>query len=196
MNTTVLRRRGWPALAALCALILLLAAGGEPARALLRYDRAGLAAGEWWRLLSAHFVHLGVEHALLNLTGLCLLWALFAQEFRPRQWLLVVTCAMAVIDAGLWFLASTVEWYVGSSGVLHGVLAAGIVARVRARQPEGLPLAVALVAKLAWERFHGALPLTAGGEVITVAHLYGSIGGAAVALALAVIVPGLRRNRL
>jgi len=196
MNAAVLQRRGWPAFAALCALILLLAVGGDGVRALLRYDRAGLAAGQWWRLLSAHFVHLGFEHALLNLTGLGLLWALFAQEFSVRQWLLIVACAMAAIDAGLWYLTSTVEWYVGSSGVLHGVLAAGIVARVRARQPEGVLLAVALAGKLAWEQFHGALPLTAGGTVITQAHLYGTAGGLVAALVPVVIVPGSRRNRL
>lgn len=196
MNTSVLQRRSWPAFAALCALILLLAVGGDSVRALLRYDRAGLAAGQWWRLLTAHFVHLGFEHALLNLTGLGLLWALFAPEYRARQWLLIVACAMAAIDAGLWFLASTVDWYVGSSGVLHGVLAAGIVAWLRARRLEGGLLALALGCKLAWERFQGPLPLTAGGEVITQAHLYGVVGGLTAALALASIVPGLRRIRL
>ncbi len=195
MNPAVPRHRRWLAPAAICALVLLLAAGGDSTRALLRYDRAGLAAGQWWRLVSAHFVHLGFEHAVLNLTGLWLLWALFAQDFHPRQWLLIVACAMAAIDAGLWYLASTVQWYVGSSGVLHGVLAAGIVARVRGRQPEGALLAVLLAGKLAWEHFHGALPLTAGGAVITQAHLYGAAGGLVAAM-LAVIVPGSRYNRL
>ena len=59
-----------------CAVLLLPELGGDAGRALLRYDRAALAAGQWWRLLTAHVVHLGLEHAALNSLGLVLMWAL------------------------------------------------------------------------------------------------------------------------
>ena len=85
-------------------------------------------AGQWWRLLSGHVIHLGFEHALLDVAGLVLMWALFARDYSIRAWLLIVTLSVIGVDAGLWLLSSTTQWYVGSSGVLHGVLAAGIMA--------------------------------------------------------------------
>jgi rhomboid family GlyGly-CTERM serine protease len=168
------------ALLAACAALLLLALTGEPGRLLLRYDRAALAAGQAWRLLTAHLVHLDLRHALLNGCGLALMWALFARDYTARQWLLVVLGAMVAIDAGLWLCDSTVQWYVGSSGALHGVMAAGAFAHLRRREPDGWVLAGFLAAKLVWEQWVGPLPL-AGGVVVVDAHLYGVIGGAAVA---------------
>jgi rhomboid family GlyGly-CTERM serine protease len=168
------------ALLAACAALLLLTLTGEPGRLLLRYDRAALAQGQAWRLLTAHLVHLDLRHALLNGCGLALMWALFARDYTARQWLLVVLGAMVAIDAGLWLCDSTVQWYVGSSGVLHGVMAAGAFAHLRRREPDGWVLAGFLAAKLVWEQWVGPLPL-AGGVVVVDAHLYGVIGGAAVA---------------
>jgi rhomboid family GlyGly-CTERM serine protease len=171
---------GWALLGA-CALLLLITAAGEPGRALLRYDRVPLAAGEWWRLLSAHLVHLDLHHALLNCAGLALLWALFARDYRPRQWLAVTLVSMASIDAGLWLWDSTVRWYVGSSGVLHGIMAGGTVARLRRGAAEGWVLAAFLVGKLAWEQGVGPLPLSGSDPVVVDAHLYGVAGGLAAA---------------
>src|ERR1700685_64233 len=74
--------------ALLAAVVLLLGLGatGEWGRQMLRYERTGLANYQWWRLLSAHLVHLSWEHVLLNCAGLVLLWALFAREYSPRRW--------------------------------------------------------------------------------------------------------------
>jgi rhomboid family GlyGly-CTERM serine protease len=168
------------ALLATCAALLLLDLTGEHGRLLLRYDRAALAGGQAWRLLTAHVVHLDLRHALLNGCGLALMWALFARDYTGRQWLLVVLGAVVAIDAGLWLLDSTVQWYVGSSGALHGIMAAGALAHLRRREPDGWILAGFLLAKLTWEHWVGPLPL-AGGVVVVDAHLYGVIGAAAVA---------------
>jgi rhomboid family GlyGly-CTERM serine protease len=184
---------GW-GLALLAAVAVLLAGelAGDPARLALRYERSAIAAGQWWRLVTGHFVHLGLEHAVLNGLGLALMWALFARDYSRRAWLVVLAGAIAGVDLGLWFRDSTVEWYVGSSGVLHGVLAAGALAHLRRGELDGWIIAVFLVAKLTYEQLVGALPLTQGGAVVVDAHLFGVLGG----LAGASTVKVLRREPL
>jgi rhomboid family GlyGly-CTERM serine protease len=167
-------------LALLIACVLLIApeAGGDAGRLALRYEREAIAAGEWWRLLTAHFVHLGLEHAALNALGLVLMWALFARDFRPAGWLAIVATSLVAIDIGLWLRDSTVQWYVGSSGILHGIMAAGTVAHVRRRDLDGWILAVFIVVKLSYEQWSGALPFSDGeSSVVVSSHLYGAIGG-------------------
>src|SRR5690349_19136890 len=60
-------------LAVAAALLLLPLLGGEALRAAWRYERTAVAAGQWWRLISCHVVHLDAMHALLNTVGLALL---------------------------------------------------------------------------------------------------------------------------
>ena len=173
-------RRG-PALLAACLALLLPCLAGKSGRALLRFDRGALAQGQWWRLATAHLVHLDLRHALLNTAGLVLMWALFARDYTPRRWLMVTLAAVAAIDAGLWFADSTVLWYVGSSGALHGVMAAGAVAHIRRGERGGWILAALLALKVLYEQLWGALPLSGHDPVVVDAHLYGVLGGAAAA---------------
>jgi rhomboid family GlyGly-CTERM serine protease len=173
-------RRGLALLLA-CLLLLLPTLGGEAAEALLRYERGALAGGQWWRLLTAHVVHLDLRHALLNTAGLALVWALFARNYSAKAWLAIVLGAMAAIDAGLWLRDSTVQWYVGSSGVLHGAMAAGALAHIRLAERDGWLLAALLGAKLIYEQTVGALPFSGSDPVVVDAHLYGVLGGVAVA---------------
>jgi rhomboid family GlyGly-CTERM serine protease len=168
-------------------LALVLLGSGDAGRQWLRFDRSGIAAGEAWRLLTGHLVHLGASHAALNLAGLALVWFLVGPAFSGRQWLWIMAGSVAAIDIGLWFGVPSVHWYVGLSGLLHGMLAAGIVAGLAGRNTEAVFLAVVVAVKLAWEQFAGPLPgseATSGGAVIVDAHLYGFIGGTLVAVTL------------
>jgi rhomboid family GlyGly-CTERM serine protease len=173
------------ALLAICALLLLPELTGEWGRAALRYERGALAAGEWWRLITAHLVHLDFEHAVLNSLGLVLMWSLFARDYRPGQWLVIIAATLAVIDAGLWFRDIHVDWYVGASGALHGLMAAGTLAHVRRGDLDGWILAIFIILKLFYEQWSGALPFNQSGVPVVVnAHLYGALGGLAAALAM------------
>ena len=51
----------------------------------LEYRRA-LLASEPWRLLTAHFPHLSLTHALLNSIALMLLGRLFESRLRTTEW--------------------------------------------------------------------------------------------------------------
>jgi rhomboid family GlyGly-CTERM serine protease len=166
------------------ALLLAPLAGGEPLEMLWRYERSAVAAGQWWRLLTAHVVHMDAEHALLNCVGLALLWALFARSYRLTQWLWAVAITVIAIDLGFWFISSGLQWYVGASAVLHGVFACGCIALIRQRDPVGLIAGAIFVAKLAWEQWQGPLPFETRHPVVTVSHAYGAVGGAVAGLLL------------
>lgn len=164
-----------------------IAAAGDAGRALLRYDRTAIADGEVWRLASGHFAHLGTSHLLLNLAGLCLVWALVGRRMRPGHWLMISVVTIACISLGFWFLDAQLEWYVGLSGVLHGLLLGGAVAGLRKARGESLAILVVVIVKLAWEQLLGPLPgseASSGGNVVVNAHLYGAIAGAICAIFL------------
>ena len=177
------------------AAIVALAIPGEGLTSGLRFERAAIADGQLWRLLSGHVVHLGVTHAVLNAIGLLLIAWLVGREYTLRQWLFVSAVTIAVIDAGLWWLLPGLDWYVGLSGMLHGWLAAGVVLQIGRRRPDAFLLAALLAGKLVFEALFGALPgsaETAGGPVVTEAHLYGAVGGLLGGLLLSRFVRGRR----
>jgi rhomboid family GlyGly-CTERM serine protease len=166
------------ALIGICLLLLLPEVSGDAARAALRYERSAIEAGQWWRLLTAHFVHLDLEHTLLNSLGVVMMWALFARDFRPGQWVLIAAVIVISIDVGLWFWDTGIHWYVGASGALHGFMAAGTLAHVRRGDLDGWILAIFIVLKLGYEQWSGQLPFSDSTVPVVVnAHLYGALGG-------------------
>jgi rhomboid family GlyGly-CTERM serine protease len=179
-------RHGVALLLATAALLLPLL-GGEPLRLAWRYQRDAVGAGEFWRLLTAHVVHLNATHALLNALGLVLLWGLFARVWSPMQWLFAVLLSLLCIDAGFWFLAPRLEWYVGASGLLHGIFACGCIALLRQRDWIGAVSTVVFIGKLIWEQRVGPLPFEESGAVVTVAHLYGAVGGFVAGLLMVIL---------
>ncbi|HUQ50585.1 MAG TPA: rhombosortase [Gammaproteobacteria bacterium] len=159
---------------------LALAAGGDALREVGRYQRDAIEGGQYWRLVSGHLVHLGLGHLWPNLAALLVIGALFDDVFRSVDWLRASLASAAAIDVGLYVLDPDVIWYVGLSGVLHGLVAAGAFALLLRRQKIGAVLAAGLGAKLAFEQLAGPLPFTAesvGGPVVVAAHLYGAAGG-------------------
>jgi len=170
----------WILLLSSVIAIIALAAVGEAGRELLRYQRdAVLNQHQYWRLLTGHLVHGSWQHTWLNLAGLGLVVGLFRGTYSANQWCGIALFSVACIDLGFLLLMPQLQWYVGLSGVLHGLLAAGAVAwwRVEDRRLT-LVLWSILLAKLAWEQWHGALPLSGDLNVIVNAHLYGAVGGA------------------
>jgi len=165
-----------------CAIII--AFLGDAGRVWLSYDRPEIAAGELWRLLSGHFVHLGISHLIWDAAGFLLIWYLVGQSFSRMQWVIVSLVTIVGIDLGFWFLEPNLSWYVGLSGLSHGVLAAGIVGSLKSGRVDMWILGAALVAKLVYEALVGPLPGSAessGGTVIVAAHVYGAIAGAIAA---------------
>lgn len=168
----------------LVGIAAVVAISGEPGREWLQYDRGAIADGEYWRMLSGHFVHLGASHFLLNVAGLLLIWYLVGTAFSLAHWLLLLAGTIVGVDLGFWFCSPGLTWYVGLSGLLHGLLAAGILGMLGSRTKEASVLGLLLVGKLVYEQIVGPLPGSEGGTggmVIVDAHLYGAIAAAVLA---------------
>ena len=176
-------RGRWVWLLALIVSLDVLSAFGDRARLALRYDRGAIAAGEWWRLLTAHAVHLDVHHLILDELGLVLVWALFADAYDAVDWLLICAASALAIGCGLWWLSPGVAWYLGASGVLHGAAAAGTVRHLAVRAWDRWILTVGLVLKIAHEQYAQAVGHAAP-LIVVDAHLYGAAAGAVVGAAL------------
>lgn len=186
-------RGRWIWLLAILLGLDVLAGFGEPARLALRYERAAIAHGQWWRLLSAHAVHLGAAHLILDELGLILVWALFADAYDAADWVAIVAFGALAISCGLWWFSPGVSWYLGSSGVLHAAVAAGTVNHFVKREWDRWILLVCLLGKIAHEQYaqatgHGA-PL-----IVVDAHLYGVIAGFLIGAALCSRIAIIRRS--
>lgn len=169
----------------LMALSVAAMIGGMDAAVWLRYDRALVLDGQVWRLFTGHLIHLGWTHLALNLAGLALIWLLFGRAYSVLQWTaILLVCALGI---GLGFVLFRPEliWYVGLSGVLHGLFVAGAVAGIFAGYKAEWLLLGLLALKLFREQFFGPLEDTArmiGGLVVVDAHLYGALVGLCAAL--------------
>ncbi len=173
----------------LAAAAVVVAVLGPGAFAALAFDRPAIAAGEPWRLLTAHVVHLGPGHLVLNLAGLALIGWLIGRDFRWPAWTAIGLTSAFSVTGSLYLFHPEVAWYVGLSGLLHGLLAGGLMPGVIGRRPESLVLMALLIGKLAWEAAAGPLPGSteaAGGPVLVEAHRYGAAGGMIAGVLIAV----------
>ena len=161
--------------------------GGFTLVRLLRYDRDAILAGQLWRVLTGHLVHLGGSHLAMNLVGLALIWMLFGRLMSTSAWLATLLSSALAVSLGLLVFNPGLTWYVGLSGVLHGMFLAGAILSIVSGYRAEILLLGFIIAKLAWEQWVGPLPGSAevaGGDVVVDAHLYGAIAGVIAALVI------------
>jgi rhomboid family GlyGly-CTERM serine protease len=166
---------------AFALLLVALQALPEAGRAALWYTRDGVAAGEYWRLVTGNLIHVNWSHLALNVGALLIgIWIFYGAR-TPIGWIVAqLTCSLAT-GLGLWWFSPDVPWCIGMSAALHGLLIIGAVDWIRAGDRLGWLLLAIWVGKLVFEQTSGALPLsteTVGTPVIVDAHLWGAIGGA------------------
>lgn len=166
-------------------VVLLVALQVAGLRSVLEYRRAAILDGQVWRVLTGNLAHLGWAHLARDLAGLLLIWALLSRCLDELEWLIVMLCAAAAVGLGLLAFSPSVGWYVGISGVLFGVFAAGALTERHTRPVYAGLLLVTMGGLIAWQWVAGALPdetIALGGGVVPQAHLYGVAGGAVAVL--------------
>jgi rhomboid protease GluP len=94
---------------------------------------SAVQAGEWWRLLTATFLHGGLLHITLNMIGLYAAGQMVERVYGHAQFLLLyLVTAVAGSVASLYFSAQT-NVSVGASGAVFGVAGALLVAVLQHR---------------------------------------------------------------
>lgn len=146
----------------------------------LRYDRNAILSGEIWRIFTGHLAHLSWSHLAMNLVGLAMVWALFDRHLSTKRWLHVVLSNAFGISLMLLVIDPHIRWYVGLSGVLHGMFMVGVLYDLKTGRWDSKFLLALIIAKLLYEQLVGPLPgseKAAGGSVVVDAHLFGALSG-------------------
>ena len=162
------------------ALCLQLSQGKEWAALIpLKVDK-----GEFWRLISAHFIHINWHHFAMNMAGAALCMAVFRTDVAAKHWL-ISALAISLFSSTLLYLTySPSQSYVGFSDTLHGWIVIGILAMMAKEPKLASIMLTAFIAKLLYENFVSppSAELLAGSRVATESHLFGALGGALYSL--------------
>ena len=162
-----------------------------------------ILAGDWWRLGSYAFLHVGPQHFLLNMWALWILMRPIEGIFGPAGALgLFSATALAGGAASAYWAWHGGNPYLvaaGASGGIAGLFGAriGLLVRLRHRLPpeairselQGLLINLALNGLLAYEAATGGIPLD------NAAHLGGLGAGALLALGAPIPALGARLHQ-
>ena len=167
-------------------LLLILSALHSKVNLLLRYSREEIAQGEIWRLFTDHYVHLNLNHGLMNCMGFAMGLFIMGSAYSVRRWVFSITLIGCLLSLCLYFFSPQVEWYVGFSGPLHGVLALGFLPFAFKKDFLFIAAYILLIAKVvreqmpAFDKSH--LMEIIHANVVVDAHLYGLLLGSFLAV--------------
>ncbi len=167
--------------AGLAAVMLAFYVALGPQPDLMMYDRAGIAADEWWRLVTGHLVHGDLGHLAANVLALIILGGVLEslQRLGIKTLLLLVMFGTIVIDAVLWLKLPGLDRYCGFSGILNTLFIIAVYRQWRVTGDWVYPaLAVGGFGKIAIESGSAGavLPLSSLPSV-TEAHFAGFVAG-------------------
>jgi rhomboid family GlyGly-CTERM serine protease len=146
----------------------------------LAYYHTGIKQFEIWRLLTATFCHTNFNHLAMNLIGLVVTIGLFIDTFKNRLLLPLIIFTSLFIGLALFLFEPQVIWYMGLSGVLHGLFSFAVAKDIARKDRWGYLLGGGLFIKVSHEQLYGAHQSTIeliNAPVLVNAHLYGAIAG-------------------
>lgn len=148
----------------------------------------GVADGQFWRLLTATFLHYGLLHLLFNMLALFQLGPLLEQALGRARFLALYLLAGVAGTTATYLFGPTGGQAAGASGAVFGLFAAAYVLERRRGTGGAGQFAVLIGVNLL---------LTFSIPNIDVrGHLGGLVAGGLAALVLALVPPGPRRGLL
>lgn len=175
-------RQGWYFVAAMLLVMIVFQLIESPN---LRYQYNWQESHEWWRLLTAHWVHVNWIHFLLNAAGILLCLSITSPRWTVMRWFVYQVILALGISVLFSLFNPTLNWYVGYSGVLYGIFILAAFDLYRRDKLISILLSAAILIKITIEQT-GDINLTTsdiiGSPVIVDAHLYG------VLLAMAILL--------
>ena len=114
----------------------------EALRLLGMKDNALIQAGEYWRLVTAAFLHGGILHLGCNMIGLWNLGQFLEMTYGARRFLIIYVGSALAGSIGSFL--GTMGPAVGASGAIFGLLGAGLVFSLRYRKsfPDGVGMSI------------------------------------------------------
>lgn len=153
---------------------------------ILNLDATKVSKGEYWRILTANFVHFGWAHTLMNVAALLLCTLALLSEASVTKYLGLLLVSCLAVGTGIYWFNPEYQPYAGLSGAIHGLVVAGLI------QTRTYPLWIKagglllVVGKLFQENQPGYeatdLQQLIPAAVAVESHVYGAIAGAAFAL--------------
>ena len=147
---------------------------------IFQYNRAAIMEGEYWRIVTCHFVHSGWVHLFMNSLGFVLIIGLFVHLYSPFIWLMGTLYCMIGISLSFLIFCPTLEWYNGLSGLLHALLLMGIIGELNGGNKFYYFGLFGIIGKLVMDYFAGSPELTSRLTktlVVTAAHFSGMLVG-------------------
>lgn len=147
----------------------------------LELDRAAVARGEVWRLLTGHWAHWTPDHFLWDSLAFLAL-AVLCETRVPRGLLLGTVAGSALaVSAGVWLALPGIAAYRGLSGI-DSALFVLLALSLSGKNPLARAALAAFLAKVVWEVSTGStLFAEADGFVpVPLAHLIGGAWGLAM----------------
>ena len=147
----------------------------------LSLHHSAVQQGEWWRIITGQFVHLGTNHTILNITGYFLICFAFRKEMSPTKEAITLVLAATGTGLGVYWYNPELGSYVGMSGALYGLIVSNVITNFRKTPFLSALFTFFLISKFTWEQSGGTTDSNIenfiGGKVAIDSHLFGALTG-------------------
>jgi len=143
-----------------------------------------IAQGELWRVVTGQLLHTNLNHVLLNIAGLALVWALHGEYYSTRHYAFIITTTLALVGLTLAFIYNNTN-YAGLSGIIHSMILYGAFIDLANNKKSGYLIIIGVWLKVIYENIFGASTSTSDlieAQVAVEAHLIGAIVGSLIGL--------------
>jgi rhomboid family GlyGly-CTERM serine protease len=150
-----------------------------------RFQQDWIQQAEFWRVITAHWIHFNWQHLILNGLGLVFCVAIARPVWSIGRWIVYNLLLAIGISMLFTWLNPELDWYVGYSGVLFGVFLLAAIELFKTERIIASLLGIGVCSKVVLEQTSSVTVTTSdfiGVPVIIDAHLYGLLLAVTIAL--------------